>query len=129
MKRSIKHLRADRAEWANNDAVIPDGEIALLKTDCGRVKMRVGDGARRFSELASQDGDVNAEKGDTVVLSHGVSYRRGELTVLSVTVPKNHDEDFYAEISFDSGDSPTEFIISGAQVRFTDRRCISLRLR
>ena len=48
MKKSIRHLRADSAEWAANDAVIPDGEIALLKTDGGRVKMRVGDGARKF---------------------------------------------------------------------------------
>ena len=119
MKKSIRHLRADSAEWAANDAVIPDGEIALLKTDGGRVKMRVGDGARKFSELPSLDGDVNKSGESAISLSHGVSYRRGELTFLSLAIPKRHDDDFYAEISFDSGDSPTELVISGAPVTFT----------
>jgi hypothetical protein len=47
----MRQLIGTPAEWAANNLVIGDGEIALEKQPAGDVKWKVGDGVRPFSEL------------------------------------------------------------------------------
>ena len=65
MPNIVKHLRADEATWAEYDAVIEDGEIALMKTESGRYRMKIGNGELSFSELEMFGGEVfNTHEGD-----------------------------------------------------------------
>lgn len=114
MIKSIRHLRADESEWSSNDIVLPDGEIAILKTRGGNTKLKIGDGVLKFSELPSLLGDAQEHDGyDTVTLLHGKSYRLGEVPSLTVALPDVIDDDYYSEISFDSGVDATEFEVIG----------------
>jgi hypothetical protein len=116
--KSIRHIRGTAAEWSANDAVIPEGEIALLKMRNGRFKARIGDGVSPFSKLSSIDGDAIREASGSITAEHGKLYRLGTLTGLELTLPTDPDDDFYTEISFSSGNDATEFI-SNTAVRFT----------
>ena len=53
MIKSIRHLRADESEWKGNDIIVPDGEIAIIKTRGGGIRLKVGDGEKKFSELSA----------------------------------------------------------------------------
>lgn len=119
MIKSIQHMRGTESEWDEYDLSIPDGEIAILKTKTGRRKIKVGDGSTVFSQLVSIGGDTDNGDGNNIQLKSGISYRRGELLSLKLTLPSSYDDDFYTDVSFDSGDNPTEFYISGGNVRFT----------
>ena len=119
MKKSIRHLRGDSAEWQRNDIIVPDGEIALLRTAGGRTVIKVGDGRHTFSDLHSVGGDVSKEGGTSITLRHGTSYRLGKAYLLNLTFPTSFDDDYYCEISFDSPDNPTELVFTGTDVRFT----------
>jgi hypothetical protein len=48
----MRQLIGPPAEWAANDIVIGDGELALERGPGGVVLTKVGDGVRRYSELA-----------------------------------------------------------------------------
>ena len=118
----IQHLRATAAEWAANDIVIPDGEIALLKMPNGRMRMKIGNGALKFSDLPFAFGEsekISDALTSNIALKHGASYRCGELFSLTVTLPSTPDEDFSSEISFNSGKTPTDFTVFGGEIRFT----------
>lgn len=109
MIKSIRHLRGDEEEWERYDAVIPDGEIAILKTRGGLSKIKVGNGFDTFSALPSLTGDsVNTSERE-ITLMHGKSYRLGECESLVLKFPSAIDDDYYAEVSFDSGADGTEF--------------------
>ena len=118
MHKSIRHLRGTESEWAANDIVIPDGEIALLKTPTGRIKAKIGDGISRFSELSSLDGDALRTGDDTLDMKHGKLYRLGTVSGISIKLPRSPEDDFYTELSFTSGEDATEFI-SDTVIRFT----------
>lgn len=114
MIKSIKHLRADENEWKNHDIVIPDGEIAILRTKGGNLKIKIGNGEKKFSELPSLLGDaVLSENNRSITLLHGKSYRLGEVASVSIDFPSVIDDDYYSEISFDSGVDATEFEVTG----------------
>lgn len=114
MIKSIRHLRADENGWLANDAVIPDGEIAILKTAGGRVKVKIGNGVDKFSALPSLSTDaVKESDADSLTLEHGKSYRLGTLQQLTLSIPQIIDEDYYSEVSFDSGTDATELEING----------------
>ena len=118
----IQHLRATEAEWASNDIVIPDGEIAILKLQGGRSMMKIGNGALKYSELPFAFGESARHSDNTVQvieLKHGTSHRCAELFSLTLVVPSSPDSDFGAEISFDSGKTPTDFTLVGREIRFT----------
>ena len=98
---TIRHLRATAAAWAAHDVIVPDGELALLKED-GRVRIKVGDGVRRFSELPFIDGTVRESTETDLTLAIGDDVRLGACTALSITLPSVPEEDFYAMVTFDS---------------------------
>jgi len=47
----MRQLTGTTAEWTTNDLVIGNGEIALERTSLNEVKIKVGDGATKFSAL------------------------------------------------------------------------------
>lgn len=118
MIKSVRHLRATESEWQSYDSVIPDGEIAILKTRAGMSKIKVGNGSDSFSSLPSLTGDSLSTDEREITLMHGRSYRLGECEYLSVSFPSVIDDDYYCEFSFDSGVDPTEFVVNG-RVRLT----------
>lgn len=118
MIKSIRHLRGTSSEWEAYNPVIPDGEIAILKTKAGRSKIKVGNGSDNFSSLPSLTGDSITTDEREITLLHGRTYRLGECSHLSVSFPSVIDEDYYSEFSFDSGIDATEFVIN-SKVRLT----------
>ena len=123
MIKSLRHLRATTAEWAANDIVIPDGEIALERTDSGVTKVKIGNGESAFSALPSLLGDSYEAKENTVRLASGAKYRCGSKNELILILPNTVDYDFYCEVSFDSPTDATELSIGGASVRLTGDEC------
>ena len=114
MIKSIRHLRADENGWIANDIVIPDGEIAILKTKSGRARVKIGNGIDKFSALPTLGTDAVKESScDVLTLEHGKSYRLGEIPHLLLRVPTGIDDDYYSEVSFDSGTDATELEIEG----------------
>ena len=120
MIKSIRHLRGTRDEWQACDAVIPDGEIAILKSAEGISKIKVGNGLDTFSNLPAITGETVSvnNRESNITLLHGRSYRLGEIAELNIKIPNSPDEDYYAEISFDSGNDATELSFS-TKVRLT----------
>ena len=118
MIKSIKHLRANEEEWKSNDIVIPDGEIAIIATKGGNSNIKIGNGNDKFSSLPSLFGCTVKDAEESLTILHGRSYRYGEIPVLNVSFPDVIDDDFYAEISFDSGVDATEFSVEG-KIRFS----------
>ena len=118
MIKSIRHLRGTKTEWEANDVVIPDGELAIMKTKAGNSTIKVGNGIDRFSSLPSITGDSVTTQNSELTLLHGRSYRLGECSSLTLSFPAVLDDDYYTEISFDSGADATEFYLNG-RVRLT----------
>jgi hypothetical protein len=50
----MRQLVGTTAEWAADDLVIGDGEIAIERTDAGQVLIKIGNGVDQFSELPYQ---------------------------------------------------------------------------
>ena len=109
MIKSIRHLRAGENEWESNDIVIPDGEIAIVKTKGGNNNLKIGNGIDRFSNLPSLLGCTVKPEKTSIIVMHAKTYRFGEIPELAISFPDTIDDDFYAEISFDSGIDATEF--------------------
>lgn len=47
----IKHRRGTTEQWEESDEIIYDGEIVVEKSDDGYIRLKIGDGIRKFSEL------------------------------------------------------------------------------
>jgi len=109
MIKSIRHLRGNEADWAANDIVVPDGELAILYTGGGQTKLKVGDGVRRFSALPALIGNTSSIDADELTVEHGVTYRLGRRAALALRLPDAPDDDFFTEISFNSASYATEF--------------------
>ena len=118
MIKSIRHLRGNEADWAANDIIIPDGEIALVRTGGGNTKIKIGDGTRHFSALPSLIGNTITADMQSIKIEHGISYRLGTQYSIAAELPEKPDADFFAEVSFDSGRDATDFSVSG-EITFT----------
>lgn len=118
MIQSVRHLRGTESEWSSFDCVIPDGEIAILKTHAGNCKIKVGNGIDNFSSLPSVTGDSVITDERNITLQHGKSYRLGECSLLTLEFPDRIDDDYYCEFSFDSGVDASEIVFSNV-VRLT----------
>lgn len=46
-----KHRRGTTEQWATSDSIIYDGEIVVEKPNDGYIRLKVGDGTKKFSEL------------------------------------------------------------------------------
>lgn len=66
----IKFKRDTSANWTSSNPVILDGEIIIVDTANGGVRMKVGDGKKTYSQLPFDDEDIYntlAEKSDESV--------------------------------------------------------------
>ena len=117
MSNIVKNLRGTKQEWEANDCVIPDGAIALLRTDNGYF-IKIGNGITPFSDLPFTFGKIEAVEGDSVnaMLTHGLDLRMSTLTELTLGLPEVMPEYFVAALCFDSGDVPTTltYLFDGA---------------
>lgn len=107
MIKSIRHLRGTESEWAQNDCVIPNAEIAILNTAGGKSKMKIGNGKDRFSELPFTDVTVVSKDAGETILEDKRLYRLKMISEVYLILPQTPDEDFYCEISFDTGEDET----------------------
>ena len=118
MKKSIRLMRADEASWQRSNPVIPDGEPVIGRTAAGSVRIKIGNGSDRYADLSSLLGDTVKTAATEISLSGGKSFRLGTAPALHLNLPTAYDDDFWCEISFDSGVDATEFSVSG-EIRFS----------
>ena len=119
MAKIIQHLRGDNKSWQENDLTVRDGELAVERTAGGNVKLKVGNGVSPYSELPYVDGLVKKSDEDVVILSHSLDLRLGEKASLELKMPEVFDEDFFAMVTFDSGEVASEFIVEDGKFVFT----------
>ncbi len=118
---SVKHRRATRDEWLEYDPVIPDGELALTKTNNG-YGIRIGDGVKRYSQLTDIEGEVHMFSGEyeyDLILKKGDDVRLLSAEVLNVTFYEGFSTDFYAILSFDCDDPATMISFPDNWISFT----------
>lgn len=53
----IKLKRDTEANWTSLDPVLLDGEVAIVRMPDGNTRKKIGDGAKKFSELPYDGGD------------------------------------------------------------------------
>ena len=51
----LKHKRDTSANWTAKDPVLLNGEIIFVDTSAGDIRVKVGDGTRKYSELPFLD--------------------------------------------------------------------------
>ena len=124
MPNKVKHLRGTDEEWAANDVVIDDGEIALSKGNTGRYRIKIGNGVSKFSELEMLGGEVIEPTGKSVRLGHCHDIRFGELPKLTLYFPSAYEKDFYCVLTFDSGTTPTTMAYVKSNVLFSGRSVV-----
>lgn len=110
MSMIYQHLRGNDSAWMTHDPVLRDGEIGVLQTPNRRAKLKVGDGERRFSALPFLDGEIRTGVNPTFYLTHGLDLRFPDALTSPITVkfPAGKDSDYYAVLTFTTGDvAPT----------------------
>lgn len=128
MPNKVKHLRGSDEEWAANDVVVEDGEIALAKSSEGRYRIKIGNGENRFSELEMLGGEVIEKSTPSTTLHHCHDVRFGEVAKLTLIIPDTCEKDFYSVVTFDSGLTPTTLSYTKSRVTFTGHSVIGGQL-
>ena len=119
MIKSIRHLLGTSSDWAANDIIIPDGEIAIERVLGGGSKLKIGDGEHPFSRLASVTGDTVICEDEEIDLVSGMRYRFDTVSGITIRPPDEPEDDFYCEISFDTPNFDIDFSIVGPHIRMT----------
>ena len=119
MPNKVKHLRGTREQWQKNDPVIDEGEIALLLTESGRYRMKIGNGRDSFSALEMFGGEVYSGSGNTVLLKHCADVRFDKKASLTIAFPEIIDEDYYAMLTFVSPATPTTLTYPEGVISFS----------
>ena len=60
----IKNKRDTSANWTSKDPVLLDGELIVVDTASGETRFKIGDGAKRYSQLPFQDEILRNSKAD-----------------------------------------------------------------
>ena len=118
MNKIIRHLRADTNTWEVYRTVIPDGEIAIEKTEGGNTRLRVGNGIDKFTDLPAIGGDARRIYSGSVNVAPSRIYRLVDPPYVDVILPRSPDLDFFTEISFTTGDDAPDFTLNKT-VRFS----------
>lgn len=119
MSHFLQLLRGTAAEWEAHDVPLKDGEPALLKKTDGRVQLRIGNGTDYFTDLMAV-GECRVENEALTFgeLVSGYDYRIGSADSVEYSFPETMPDDFYALMTFDSGETPTDFYV-GTDCYFT----------
>ena len=123
MIKSVRHLCGSRDEWAENDFVIPKGELTVT-IDTPTPRIKIGDGVTLHSKLPYLNGDYQKIKGNSqnVTLENGVFLNfTTSLRTLVLHLPDEYSLDYMGRLCFKSGSSPTEF--SAEDIYFTGDDC------
>lgn len=51
----VKHKRDSAANWEKNNPVLLNGEFAIVDTNAGDVRLKIGDGTKTYTQLPFQD--------------------------------------------------------------------------
>ena len=125
MKCTMQQLRASRSDWEATPDIIPEGSIALVENTAGGYFMKIGDGVSPFCYLPFFGSSVVNSVGSVAYLSRTFDYRLGALTSLTVYLPDNIDDDFYATLTFNTKETITASYPEG--IVFTGSDCINGR--
>lgn len=60
----IKNKRDTSANWTSRDPVLLNGELIIVDTASGETRFKIGDGAKRYSQLPFQDEILRNSKAD-----------------------------------------------------------------
>lgn len=115
MLKSIRHLNATSAEWkSHSDMIIPRGELAAEFTDTGAILLKMGNGTETYSALPYLNAvTVRSFGGGELSPKNQCTYRAGgAISNLFLKLPGAPEDNFYAEISFISGEDATAFEVS-----------------
>lgn len=55
MNGRVQNKRDTAANWTKNNPILLDGEMALVVTNAGEVRRKIGDGVKHFVELPFDD--------------------------------------------------------------------------
>lgn len=117
MTKSIRHLRGSDTQWKNNDIIIPDGELAIMRTAAGSTKIKVGNGTDAFSALRSVGGDYIqysvAPTKHVFTLEANMIYHVPNARDLVLTLPASYDADFCCMICLDTRYCACDFSLEG----------------
>lgn len=70
----IRNKRDTVANWEANNPVLLDGELIVVDTEDGTVKLKIGDGVKTYSELSfldtgsSSGGTITTVRFDTMLI-------------------------------------------------------------
>lgn len=117
MTKSIRHLRATESSWGSSDIVIPDGEIAIVKTSAGESRLKVGDGEKKFSELHTLGGDykklTTSSSGHKFTLENNMVYHVPNVKSMTLTLPESYPLDFCCMVCMDTRRYQADFTLDG----------------
>ena len=85
---------------------------------CDRMERDMELFRKAISEVTGSFIETVKTDSGSITLEHARIYRLGECHSLTVSVPKSIADEYFSELSFDSGDSATEFS-SAAMIRFS----------
>lgn len=77
----IRQKRDTSANWTAKNPIILDGEIILVDTSVGDIRVKVGDGTKHYSELPFLDEKINVGTAYRALITDG----SGRLSTSSVT--------------------------------------------
>ena len=123
--KSIQHLRGTQRELECLPFPIPDGELVIEKNDTGTTYLKVGDGKNYYHDLPYVNKKRIINSSSVIKLINGTVYNIQTVTSLKITIPTTLDSDFYAEINFISGRSPTALSLVGGTIYFTGDDTVS----
>ena len=101
MSFKLQHLRGEKSDWAANDYVAKDGEIALYKESDGTYRMKIGNGTSKFSLLPSLTREVKPVSSTYgILMKHNLDVRCATTAAVSVNIPSKIPDDYMSSISF-----------------------------
>lgn len=118
---TVKHRRACEEDWLEHDPVIPDGEIALVSTECG-YDIKIGDGVRRFSTLPRVMGSHTEDDMDMypyAQLHHRDHACFGTVESIEIDLLTDNQPDFTAMLTFRTEDIAPEIIFYSSNIVFS----------
>lgn len=83
----IKNKRDTSANWTSKDPVLLDGELIIVDTASGETRFKIGDGAKKYSQLPFQDEILRNSKADLDAGVYTVTASSTDGVVYSATVP------------------------------------------
>lgn len=106
---TVKHRRADEESWLEADPVIPDGELALVRSSSG-YDVKIGDGVSKYSELSPIMGKHTTDSSEnaSVTLSHRDHASFPAIASLTVRLEQTDRPDYVAMLSFEAPDYSPE---------------------